>query len=139
MSFDPYIHFRGDCAAAMEFYADIFNADDLFLMRYSEMPEAPPNFANSDRVLHATVTLGGRMLMASDYPPGTDGDPQKGVSICHTAPDIPAGRHIFDRLKDGGEEIMAWGETFFAEGFGMLRDRFGTHWMIIAGPKQTGP
>ena len=72
MSFDPYLHFRGDCAAAMEFYANVFAADDLFMMRYSEMPEAPPVFADSDRVLHATLTLGGRMLMASDFPPGTE-------------------------------------------------------------------
>ena len=47
MSFDPYLHLRGDCAAAMEFYANVFAAEDLFLMRYSEMPEAPPVFADS--------------------------------------------------------------------------------------------
>ena len=139
MSFDPYLHFRGDCAAAMEFYANVFAADDLFMMRYSEMPEAPPVFADSNRVLHATLSLGGRMLMASDFPPGTEGDPQKAVSISHSAPDLDTGRRIFDALSDGGEEIMAWGETFFAEGFGMLRDRFGTHWMIMSGSKTPAP
>ncbi|MCA8878758.1 MAG: VOC family protein [Rhodobacteraceae bacterium] len=138
MSFDPYLHFQGDCAAAMEWYADIFGADDLFMMRYSEMPEAPPPMADSNRVMHSTLTLGGRILMASDFPPGEEGDPQKAVSISHMVPDLDHGQRIFNRLREGGHEIMGWSETFFAEGFGMLRDKFGTHWMIMSGPKQMG-
>jgi PhnB protein len=40
-------------------------------------------------------------------------------------------------LSDGGEVFMAMAETFFAVRFGMLRDRFGTSWMILALRPQT--
>ena len=38
-------------------------------------------------------------------------------------------------LVDGGEVFMPMQETFFAERFSMLRDRFGTSWMIL-GPQK---
>lgn len=130
MSFDPYIHFQGNCAEAMTFYSSLFGADDLQIMRYSQTPDGPPEFAGSDLVLHASLVLGGRVLMASDYPPGMPGLPQQSVSVSHTLPDAQKARAVFDALSEGGAEIMAFGETFFCEGFGMVRDRFGTHWMI---------
>ena len=34
-------------------------------------------------------------------------------------------------LSDGGEIFMPMQETFFAHRFSMLRDKFGTSWMII--------
>jgi len=34
-------------------------------------------------------------------------------------------------LAEGGQIFMPMQETFFAHRFSMLRDRFGTSWMII--------
>ena len=130
MSFDPYLHFQGNCAEAMAWYAEVFGATDLVLMRYNQAPDMPPAMAGSDKVMHAALTVNGRVLMASDYPPGMPGETQKAVSLSHAVPSVAAGQAIYDRLAQGGEAIMPFGETFWAEGFGMLRDRFGTHWMI---------
>jgi PhnB protein len=38
---------------------------------------------------------------------------------------------IFALLSNGGEIFIAMQETFFAFRFAMLRDKFGTPWMII--------
>jgi PhnB protein len=38
---------------------------------------------------------------------------------------------LYALLSDGAEIFMPIQETFFAFRFGMLRDRFGTSWMII--------
>jgi PhnB protein len=38
---------------------------------------------------------------------------------------------IYALLSDGGEVIMPMAETFFALRFAMLRDKFGTLWMLI--------
>ena len=35
-------------------------------------------------------------------------------------------------LSDGGQVFMPMEESFFAIRFGMLRDQFGTSWMILA-------
>ena len=34
------------------------------------------------------------------------------------------------KLADGGEIHMAFEPTFWGAGFGTLRDRFGTRWMV---------
>jgi PhnB protein len=38
---------------------------------------------------------------------------------------------IYELLSDGGEIFMKMEETFFAPRFAMLRDRFGTSWMLF--------
>ena len=40
MAFDPYIHFQGNCRAAMEAYRDLFGGT-LQIMTYGQMPDAP--------------------------------------------------------------------------------------------------
>ncbi|MDH3264630.1 MAG: VOC family protein [Paracoccaceae bacterium] len=131
MSVIPYLHFQGDCARAMQFYAEVFGATDLRMMRYAEAPQAMPEWKDSDRVMHGQMTLGDGVLMASDFPPG-QGDPQQAVSVMFTAADAATARRVHDRLAEGGAEIMPFGPTFFSPGFGMVKDRFGTHWMISA-------
>ena len=100
-------------------------------MHYGQTPDGPP--AEGARVMHGQLTIGDGTLMASDFPDGVAGDPQKAVSIMQTAPDVATGQIWFDRLLDGGALTQPYGPTFFAKGFGMVRDRFGTHWMIWAG------
>lgn len=135
MSFDPYLHFQGDCRAAMEFYQTLFGGA-LELMSYSAAtdwpPETPEAMRSSNRILHASLTLpNGRMLMASDFPETMGGEPQQAVSIAHVAPDLIRAQELFFRLEAGGGGVIsAFQPTFFAEGFGMVKDRFGTHWMI---------
>jgi PhnB protein len=131
MSFVPYLMFQGDCAEAMAFYADVFGAGAPMIMRYSDAPEGEAMPA-SDRVMHSEIALGEAKLMASDYPEGMPGDPQQAVSVMHPVPDAEAGRRVFDRLAEGGSVVMPFGPTFWSKGFGMVRDRFGTHWMIAA-------
>jgi PhnB protein len=38
---------------------------------------------------------------------------------------------IYGLLTDGGEIFMKMEKTFFANRFAMLRDRFGTSWMLL--------
>jgi PhnB protein len=44
---------------------------------------------------------------------------------------IPDAERIHNLLADSGQIFMPLQETFFAHRFGMLRDKFGTSWMII--------
>ena len=133
----PYIHFQGQCAQALTFYATVFGGTDLQMMRYADGPEAPPAWKDSPRILHGQVTLGDGTLMASDYPPGVADDAQRGFSVMQSAPDVGTARAVFDQLADGGSVIDAFKPTFFSPGFGMVRDRFGTHWIISTMPAAT--
>lgn len=135
----PYIHFQGQCAEALAFYARVFGGANLQTMRYADGPAAPPAWKDSNRIMHGQVTIGDGTLMASDYPPGTTGDPQKGFSVMQTAPDVPTAKAIFDQLAEGGTIIDDVKPTFFSPGFGMVRDKFGTHWIISALPAEGAP
>lgn len=134
MATHPYLHFQGRCAEALAFYAEVFGGTDVQMMPYAQAPEAPADWADAPHVMHGQVTLGEGRLMASDFPPGMEGDPQKAVSVMQTAPDAATAGAWFDRLLDGGDVIQPMQETFFSPAFGMVRDRFGTHWIIAADP-----
>jgi PhnB protein len=130
----PYIHFQGQCAEAMTFYAQVFASPDLQMMRYTDGPPVPAEWADSPRIMHAQMTIDDGSLMASDYPPGMVGEAQRGVSVMQSAADVATGQRIFDALAQGGSVIEAFKPTFFSPGFGMLQDRFGTHWIISTVP-----
>ena len=43
---------------------------------------------------------------------------------------------MFNALADGGQVQMPMGKTFFSPRFGMVADRFGMGWMVIALPPE---
>ena len=132
MSFTPYIHFQGNCAEAMQAYSEIFGAKDLQIMRYKDAPPSAEMPASaSEKVMHSQLSIGKQALMASDWPDHMAGEPQASVSVTHVAKSVVKGKTVFDRLADGGAVTVPYGPTFFSKSFGMVKDRFGTHWMIM--------
>lgn len=126
----PYLHFQGDCAEAMQFYADLFGGTDLKMMRYSDIPDGP--FATSDRIMHCEMKINGSELLASDFPDGVTGDPQKAVSVMIRPKSYDEGERFYTTFLDNqGDVIEPYGPNFFAPGFGMVRDKWGTHWMLV--------
>lgn len=136
MPLSPYLHFHGTCAQALTFYAEVFGDPAPVLMPYGEMPGLPAD-ADPNRVMHGQVKVAGGVLMAADRLPGTPARAQAEVSISATLPDDASARAVFDRLSEEGEVIMAYEKTFFSEGFGMVKDRFGTQWMVSIDAPQT--
>ena len=64
---DTYLFFDGTCAEAMRFYEKALGAKIEMMMTQAETPPStgmPPG--SPDRILHASLKLGDRMLMASD-------------------------------------------------------------------------
>jgi PhnB protein len=127
----PYLFFGGRCDEALEFYRNAIGAHVEMLMRYKDSPEQqrPVPECFSDKVMHASFTVGGSMLMASDGM--CDGKPSfDGFSLSVTVPDEAEAERVFAALSDGGLVTMPLEKTFWAPKFGMLQDRFGVGWMI---------
>ena len=136
MSTHPYIHFQqGRCREAMTFYAEVLGGTDLQMMAYGEAHGAPGEWSGSGHLMHAQMRIGNGQLMASDFPPGMEGDSQQAMSVMQTFLGVEAAHVAFDRLMEGGDVIQPFGPTFWSPGFGMLRDRFGTHWILSAEPE----
>jgi PhnB protein len=68
--------------------------------------------------------------MASDGPPDKF-QPMRSVYLALSVDSNEEAERLYALLKEGGEIFMPMGETFFAFRFAMLRDKFGTSWMII--------
>jgi PhnB protein len=130
MDMNPYLTFPGTCLEAFEFYAEVFGGDVSHVQRVAESPMAgdfPPEA--QDRVMHARVSIGDRLLMGSDNIMGGETE-AKGFHIQTAFDDLDKAARVFARLARKGEVEMAFAPTFFATGFGMCRDRYGIPWMV---------
>jgi PhnB protein len=52
------------------------------------------------------------------------------------APDVATAHTWFEALQKDGDVIQPFEKTFFSPGFGMVRDKFGTSWIISVVPQQ---
>jgi len=131
MKLAPYLHFSGDCAEAMRFYAGVFGVEPGITFTYAQSPMAeqtPPEWR--DKIMHTRITVSDTELMASDGPPGGPAQKMQGCTLSINVDDPAEAERIFAALAEGGSVRMAIGETFWAERFGMLTDRFGVAWMV---------
>jgi PhnB protein len=135
MNVEPYLFFEGRTEEALEFYKQKLGAKIEAVMRYKDNPEPqynPPNSAN--KVMHALFRIGDTKVMASDGNCAGKASFQ-GFALTINAENPVEAKQRFDALAEGGQVQMPLNETFFAKSFGMVADRFGMSWMVIAGPK----
>jgi len=126
-----YLNYGGNCEEAFRFYEQHLGGKVTSIMTHGQMPGAgnvPPEL--KDKVLHARLSLGETELMASDVPPERF-KPMRSAYLSLSLDSSSEAERVFALLSEGGEIFMPMQETFFAFRFAMLRDRFGTSWMII--------
>jgi PhnB protein len=135
MQIQPYLFFEGRTEEALEFYKSKLNAQVEFLMRYKDNPDPKYNPPNSgEKVMHSCFRIGDTQVMASDG--NCTGKPSfQGFSLTFNAADEADAKRRFSALAEGGQVNLPLSETFFAKSFGMVADRFGLNWMVMAGPK----
>jgi PhnB protein len=130
MEMNPYLNFDGKCEAAFRFYEKVLGGKILMLMRYGEGPMAAQTPAESkDRIMHARLAVGDKLLMGSDAPPQMY-QPMSGISVTLGVEKPAEADRIFNALAENGTVRMPIQETFWAQRFGMLTDQFGTPWMV---------
>ncbi len=128
----PYLTFDGTTKEAFAFYAKVLGGKLEFSQTFGESPmkdEIPAEYR--DRIMHATLRLPDGPLMASDAGPWAPFDgPMRSCSLSLQFKDVDEAREIFEALAEGGTVTMPFAKTFWAAGFGMLKDRFGVAWMV---------
>jgi len=134
---EPYLMFEGRCEEAIEFYKRTLGAQVNMLMRFKESPEPPPPgcvpAGSENKVMHASLSIGGKSVMMADG--RCSGKPNfDGFALSLSVPTEAEAEKKFTALSDGGQVMMPLAKTFFAKSFGMTKDRFGVHWMVIAHP-----
>ena len=131
MRLNPYIMFNGDCEAAFKLYERVTGGKIVAMLPYEGSPaagHAPSEWQK--KILHARIDIGEDTIMGSDASPGHYNKPQ-GSSVTLRVDTPEEAERAFKGLADGATVQMPMDKTFFAKKFGMLVDKFGTHWMVI--------
>jgi PhnB protein len=131
MKLHTYLNYGGNCEDAFRFYEKNLGGKIGMMMRHGEMPGATnvaPELKNA--ILHASITIGDTTVMASDVPPARF-QPMRSAYLSLSVDSDAEAERIHGLLADGGEIFMPMADTFFASRFSMLRDKFGTSWMIL--------
>jgi PhnB protein len=139
MQLHTYLNYGGNCEQAFKFYEQHLGGKITMMMKHGENPtpgQAPPEWNNA--VLHARMQLGGTELLGADIPPDRF-QPIRSAYLSLTVDSDKEAERVHDLLADGGQIFMPMQETFFASRFSMLRDRFGTSWMIVNTRPQSAP
>lgn len=127
---DVYVNYKGNCRDAFEFYEKHLGGKITMISIFKDLPDPTniPNGANDDDVLHARIEIGNTALMGADIP---NAEPMRSAYLTLTFDSVEETERIYELLSDGGQFFMKMEETFFAKRFAMMRDRFGTNWMLL--------
>lgn len=134
MQTNPYLFFNGCCEEAIAFYKKALGAEVTVLMRFGEAPPTEGNAmtAPADKVMHASLKIGDREVMASDGMCSGKPPSFEGFALSLNASDVAEAERLFAALSEGGQVRQPLTQTFFAPRFGMVADRFGVVWMVLA-------
>lgn len=136
---NPYLSFDGNAREAMQFYRDVFGGE-LTVTTFGEggMPHDP---SEADRVMHAQLEApNGMTLMGSDSPPSMAVPDASSISVSLSGDDEAELTGYWQRLAEGATITMPLEKAPWGDQFGMLKDRFGTDWMVnIAGTPASEP
>src|SRR6266550_4352292 len=111
MRLDTYLNYAGSCEAAFRFYEQQLGGKITV------------------QIPHARLEVGDAVLLGADIP---GAEPMRSAYVTLTVDDVQEAERLYQLLADGGQVFMKMEKTFFASRFAMLRDRFGTSWMLLA-------
>jgi PhnB protein len=126
-----YLNYGGNCQDAFRFYEQHLGGTITMMMTHGEAPNAgdvAPDWKHA--ILHARISIGETELLGADIPPDRF-QPMRSVYLSLIVGSIGEAERVHALLSDGGQIFMPMQETFFAIRFAMLRDKFGTSWMIL--------
>jgi PhnB protein len=130
MQLGLHLIFAGQCEAAFKFYARVLDGKALTLFRYGDSPaaaEVPPDWR--DKLVHAGLTVGDRVLMGADALPGAYQRPA-GFCAFLTCGDAAEAERVFAALAEGGTIQLPLGKTFWSPCFGVVVDQFAIPWEV---------
>jgi PhnB protein len=131
MQINAYLNFNGTCREAFDFYARGLGGTINAVHTFGEMPgdQVPVEFR--DRIMHISMSVGDQVLMGSDtFPGGPPDEGHKGFAVSLQIESPDQAERVFAALSEGANVTMPLQQTFFAERFGMLEDRYNIPWMI---------
>ena len=132
MSLNVYLHFKGNCREAFEFYRSVFGGEFAIVQTFRD---GPPDMGvkeeELDQVMHVSYPIGANVLMGSDTP-DMFGVTEVGnnFSISYSPSSREETDELFAKISEGGVVTMPLQDMFWGAYFGSCTDKFGVNWMI---------
>jgi PhnB protein len=131
---NPYISFKDNARAALEFYQGVFGGD-LAISTFGEYGD--PSQPGADGIMHGQLeSPAGYTIMAADTPPGMEHNPGTNIAVSLSGDDASELHGYWDQLSSGGQVQVPLEKQMWGDEFGMCVDQFGIGWMVnIAGER----
>jgi len=128
MKLDIYVNYPGNCEQAFRFYEQHLGGKVTSMLTHEQQqnPNMPDDWKT--KIVHARIEIGGAVLMGADIP---GAESMRSAYLSLRLDTATEAERIYSLLSDGGEIFMKMEETNFASRFAMLRDKFGTSWMLL--------
>jgi PhnB protein len=126
---NPHLAFNGHCEEAFRLYAECLEGEITFMLPYRDSPALAASPGLADKIVHATLTIGGSKLTGADVAP-TSYKPSTGTTIQLNIDDLEKIRRVYAILSEGATVHLPLQAVFWTELFAVLTDRFGTPWEI---------
>lgn len=127
MKLDVYVNYPGYCKEAFQFYEQHLGGNIILMTMYEQqLPNFPKEWKNP--IVHARIEIGGTILMGADIP---NAEPMRSAYLTLGTDTPEEAERIYNLLSENGEIFMEMKKTPFANRFAMLRDKFGTSWLLL--------
>ena len=127
LKLDIYINYPGQCEKAFRFYEQHLGGKINMMAPHQQAPgHFPKEWKNP--ILHAIIEIGGTLVRGADIP---NAEPMRSAYLTLRLDTPEEAENIYNVLSSDGEIFMKMEKTFFANRFAMLRDKFGTAWMLL--------
>jgi PhnB protein len=126
--------FGGRCREAFELYEKVLRGRIVIMNLFGDTDAAlPPNSAAAapDQVRFAELQVGDSSILGNDLP-ASEFKKMQGFNIALHVPSAAEARRIFDAFAEGGQIDTPLSEVAWSPAFGIVTDRFGTPWLILA-------
>ncbi len=129
MKLDVYVNYAGNCRQAFRFYEEHLGGKITMMMTHGQGPNAANLPAEQrEAILHARIEIGNTVVMGADIP---NSESMRSAYLTLRVDSENEAERLYTVLSKDGQIFMKMEKTFFANRFAMLRDRFGTSWMLL--------
>ena len=129
------LEFNGDCRQAFELYAELFGGEIAVMNAFGDTGDIalPPGSSEGAPAMirFAELRIGDDRILGNDLPPDQYAPP-RGFNVATHIERAADARRIFDDLAEGGRVVTPLSKVEWAALFGMVTDRFGVPWLILA-------
>ena len=130
--------FKGQCREAFEFYEKVLGGKFAVMNTFggSDAKLPPGSTASApEHIRFAELQVGDYAILGNDVPE-REYRPMQGFNIPLHVKTAAEAQRIFKAFSDGGQIVTPLIDVAWSSAFGIVTDRFGTPWLILALDKE---